>query len=99
MRGATDIKSDMEQIVLETVAGATCLNLKELRPDQPLVSGAGLPAKQVSTILESIDRRLNLDHGNGLHNAPPDPTIQNIIDFYSRCEMNRELASLSDHVI
>ena len=98
MRGATDIKNDIEQIVLETIAGFTHLNLEELRPNEPLVSGLGLLSRQVSIILDSIDRRLKLDSGNGLHQAP-DPTIQDIINYYSRCEMNRELAGLSDYVI
>jgi hypothetical protein len=98
MRGTTDIKNEVEQIVLETIAGFTCLKLEELRPNEPLVSGLGLLAKQVSTILDSIDRRLNLDSGPGLHPAP-DPTIQDIINYYSRREMNRELAGLSDYVI
>lgn len=98
MRGATDIKNEIEQIVLETIAGFTYLNLEELRPNEPLVSGLGLLAKQVSTILDSIDRRLKLDSDHGLHPAP-DPTIQDIINHYSRREMNRELAGLSDYVI
>jgi hypothetical protein len=98
MRGATDIKNGIEQIVLGTIAGFSHLNLEELRPNKPLVSGLGLLAKQVSSILDSIDRRLNLDSNNDLHRAP-DPTIQEIIDYYSRREMNRELAGLSDYVI
>jgi hypothetical protein len=98
MRGATDIKNEIEQIVLETIAGFTYLNLEELRPNEPLVSGLGLLAKQVSTILDTIDRRLKLDSNPGLHPAP-DPTIQDIVNYYSRREMNRELAGLSDYVI
>jgi hypothetical protein len=79
MRGATVIKNEVEQIVLETIAGFTFLNLEELRPNEPLVSGLGLLAKQVSAILDKIDRRLNLNSGPGLHPAP-DPTIQDIIN-------------------
>lgn len=98
MRVEADIKNDIEQIVRETVAGSTHLEMTEIRPDEPLVSRLGLPSKQVKIILDSIDRRLNLDDCDAIHSAT-DPTIQEIIDFYSRCEMNRELASLSDHVI
>ncbi len=98
MRGATDIKIEVEQIVLETIAGFTHLNQEELRPNEPLVSGLGLLARQVSTILDSLDRRLKLDPVPGGHPAP-DPTIQDIINHYSRREMNRELAGLSDYVI
>jgi hypothetical protein len=98
MRGATDIKHDIEQIVLETIGGFTHLNSEELRPDKPLVSGFGLLAKQVSNVLDAIDRRLKLNSDSGLHHAP-DPTIQDIINYYSRCEMNRQLAGLSDYVI
>jgi hypothetical protein len=98
MRGATDIKNEVEQIVLETIAGFTFLNLEEVRPNEPLVSGLGLLARQVSTILDTIDRRLNLNCDPGQHPAP-DSTIQDIINHYSRREMNRELAGLSDYVI
>lgn len=98
MRGATDIKNEVEQIVLETIAGFTYLNLEELRPNERLVSGLGLLAKQVSSILDTIDRRLNIGSDQSLHPAP-DPTIQDIVNHYSRREMNRELAGLSDYVI
>jgi hypothetical protein len=98
MRGATDIKIEVEQIVLETITGFTHLNLSELRPNEPLVSGLGLLARQVSAILDSLDRRLKLDCDAGRHSVP-DPTIQDIINYYSRHEMNRELAGLSDYVI
>ena len=98
MRGETDIKSDIEQIVLETVAGLTQRKIRELRLDDPLVDGLGLPSKQVHAIFDSINRRLNLNYGDARHDNP-DLTIQDIIDFYSKNEMNKELAGLSDHVI
>jgi hypothetical protein len=97
MRAEADVKRDVGQIVLETVAGSTYLDLRAIRPDEPLVNGLGLPAKQVYNILDAIDRRLNLDKSDGIHNQK-DPTIQDIINFYSSCEMNRELAGLSGHV-
>jgi hypothetical protein len=61
MRCEADIKDNIKQIVLEAVAGTAQRQIWELRPDEPLVSGVGLPSKQVYAVFDAMDRRLNLD--------------------------------------